>query len=129
MTDPITDMFVRIKNAHAVGKKTVVIPFSNIKQEIAQTLKKTGFIDGFDKKGRGVNKRIEISLSYKDSLPLISDFKRKSKPSQRHYAGWREIYPVKSGFGIGIFSTSGGIMSGEEARKKRLGGEYLVEIW
>lgn len=129
MTDPITDMFVRIKNAQAVDKKTVAFPFSRLKQEVAKVLKNEKFIDDFSRKGRGVNKRIEITLSYRDGLARITNFRRRSKPGQREYLGYRKLFPIKSGYGIAVISTSRGVMSNRETKKNKLGGEVLVEVW
>lgn len=129
MTDPIADMLTRIKNAQAVGKDTVFIPFSKLKHEITRVLKDEQLIAGFAKKGRGVNKRIEITLLYQNDAPRISDFRRISKPSQRQYSGHQKLFPVRSGFGISVLSTSKGIMSDKEARKNHLGGEVLFEAW
>lgn len=129
VTDPITDMFVRIKNAQAVNKNTVSLPYSKLKQEIAEVLKRERFIADFTKKGRGTQKHLEILLAYKDGRPIISDFKRRSTPGQRYYLGWREIFPLKSGYGVGVVSTSKGLKSSREARKAKLGGEFLVEVW
>lgn len=129
VNDPITDMFNRIKNAQAVEKKTVVIPFSKLKKEIARVLKSENLIENFDKKGKGVDQRIEITLSYKDDFPGIDNFRRRSKPSQRQYISYKKLFPIKSGYGIAIISTSKGIMSDKEARKSKLGGEFLVELW
>ena len=129
MTDPITDMFNRIKNAQAVNKETVTIPFSKVKQEIARVLKNENFIKDFMKKGRTINRRIEITLSYKEDAPAMDNFKRRSKPGQRLYVGYRDLFPVKNGYGIGIVSTSKGLMSDKEVRKNKIGGELLVEVW
>ncbi len=130
VNDPITDMFIRIKNAQAVNKETVSFPFSKTKQEIANILKKEKLISDFEKKGRGAKKRLELGLSYKSgNLPAITDFKRISKPGQRRYVGRQEIFPVKGGYGLSIISTSRGIMSGKDAKKNKMGGEVLIEVW
>ncbi len=129
MTDPITDMFVRIKNAQAVRKSTVSLPHSQLKQEIVEILKRENFIADFSKKGRGPQRQLELVLSYKNGVPAISDFKRASSPGRRQYIRSRQIFPVKSGYGLGIISTSAGLKSSSEARKAKLGGEYLVEVW
>lgn len=129
MTDPITDMFVRIKNAAAVEKPTVSIPFSKLKFEIARVLKQEGLIDEFTKKGKGVARRLELTLRYHDAVPAFGDFARRSKPGQRRYRTHRKLFPVKGGYGLGILSTPRGIMSDKEARKQKVGGEILVEIW
>lgn len=129
MTDPITDMFVRLKNAAAVGKPTVSIPFSKIKFEIARVLKEEGLIEELTRKGKGAAKRLELTLRYTNALPVFHDFSRRSKPSQRLYRPYRKLFPVKGGYGVGILSTPRGIMSDKEARKQKVGGEILVEVW
>lgn len=129
ITDPITDMFNRIMNAQAVKKETVDIPFSQIKQDIAAVLKRGGFIKDFDKKGRGAQKHLEVELLYKNDLMSFKGFKRISSPGQRIYKSYKEIFPVRNGYGINIVSTSHGIMSGDEARKKKVGGEMLAKVW
>lgn len=116
-------------NAQAVKKKTASIPHSRIKTDIAAVLKRGGFIKDFDKKGKGVHKHITIELSYKKDLPPFHGFKRISSPGQRQYRGYRELFPVHSGFGMSIISTSHGVMSDAEARKNKLGGEILVNVW
>jgi small subunit ribosomal protein S8 len=126
MIDPITDMLNRIRNAQAVSHKTVSIPFSNLKYEIAQILEKQGFVEKVEKKGRNPKRLIEVTLKYPAT---ISGLKRISKPGQRIYAGFKEIKGSKGGYGILIISTPKGLMTGKEARKNKLGGEILCEIW
>jgi small subunit ribosomal protein S8 len=130
MTDPIADMLNRIKNAQAVSHSTVEVPFSNFKYEIAKILEKHGFIEKVEKKGRKVKRVIVITLKYRDKTPAISGLKRVSKPGQRIYLDSSQIKRVKGGYGMAIISTSkGGLMIDKEARKQRLGGEILCEIW
>ena len=126
MTDPIADMLNRIRNAQAVSKETVVIPYSNLKYEIAKILEKQELVGKIERKGRSPKKMIEIALKYPAS---ISCLKRISKPGQRIYARTKEIKPVKGGYGISIVSTPKGLMTNKEARRKKLGGEILCEIW
>jgi len=129
MVDPITDMLNRIRNAQAVGKATVEVPFSNLKYEIARILEREGFIEKTEKKGKKVKKFIEIVLKYENGIPAISGLKRISKPGQRIYLSYQKIKPVKGGYGIAIISTSKGLMTNKEARKNKLGGEVLCEVW
>jgi len=130
MTDPITDMLNRIKNAQAVFRQAVILPFSKMKYEIAMILQKQGFVGEVEKKGRHTKKVIKITLKYsKEKEPLISGLKRISKPGQRIYAAAKEIKPVRGGYGIAIISTSKGLMTDKEARKKKLGGEVICEVW
>ena len=130
MTDPIADMLTRIRNAKAVGKTSVYVPYSKIKMAIANTLEKEGLIESCEKKGKKVRKSIDVRLKYhEDGASYISDMKRISKPSQRIYKGYEELFPVKQGFGIAILSTPEGVMTEKEARRKKVGGEVLCEVW
>lgn len=130
MTDPVTDMLNRIRNAQAVLEETVDIPLSNLKYEVAKILEKGGFVAGVEKKGKKTKKVIEITLKYNEKVPAISGLKRISKPGQRIYKRAKELKPVKGGYGIAIISTSkGGLMTDKEARKQELGGEVICEIW
>ena len=127
--DPIADMLTSIRNAQAVSKETVSFSFSKIKFEIAKLFKKEGFIDKVDKKRRGVKRIIEINLKYDEKKPVISGLKKVSKPGQRLYFRAQEIKSVKSGYGVAIVSTSKGLMTNKEARKQKIGGEIICEIW
>jgi len=129
MTDPISDMLNRIRNAQAVLQETVSIPFSNLKYEIAKILEKKGFVERVEKKGRKTKRTIEISLKYQDKNPAISGLVRVSKPGQRIYTKVKKIKKVKGGYGIAIISTSKGLMIDKEARTQKLGGEVICEIW
>jgi len=129
MSNPISDMLISIKNAQAVGHLTVSVPFSNLKYEIAKILEKEDFIEKVEKKGRGVKKFLEITLKYDGKVPAISDLKRISKSGQRIYLPYKKIKKVKEGLGITIISTSKGLMTNKEARKQKLGGEVICEIW
>ncbi len=137
MTDPITDMLNRIRNAQAVLHPTVSIPFSNLKYEIAKILEKQGFIEKVERKGRKTKKILEITLKYQSFVKdrkeqmgsAISGLKRISKPGQRIYARAKEIKRVQGGYGTTIVSTPKGLMTDKEARKKKLGGEVICEIW
>ena len=126
MTDPIADMLNRIRNAQAVSHETVSIPFSRIKYEIASIIHKEGFIKDVEKKGRKEKRVIKITFS-EDFL--ISGLRRVSKSGQRLYVSHKDIKPVRGGYGISIISTSKGLMSNKEARKNKLGGEIICEIW
>lgn len=128
--DPISDFLIRIKNAVAVSKETVVIPHSKFKMEIAKVLKNEGFIGDAAKKGKKAKKIIEISLKYgENGKAAIEDLKIVSKPGRRVYRKYNELRPVKYGFGISLVSTPRGLMTNLEAKKRKLGGEVLCEIW
>ena len=129
MTDPIADMLNRIRNAQAVLHQTVNIPFSNLKYEIAELLKKHGFVEKVERKGKKINKTIEITLKYEGKTPVISGLKRISKPGQRIYKGSKELRRVRGGYGIAVISTPKGLMTNKEARRQKIGGEVLAEIW
>jgi small subunit ribosomal protein S8 len=130
MTDPIADMLTRIRNANAVGHEKVEIPGSNIKRAIAQILKDEGFIrdaEFIDDDKQGV---IRLFLKYgKNNERVITGLKRISKPGLRVYVGHDNIPRVLGGLGIAILSTSLGIMTDKEARKKRVGGEVICYVW
>jgi len=127
--DPISDMLTSIRNTLAVRQPTVKIPFSKLKYEIAKILEKEKFIEKAEKKGRKTKASIEITLKYTDNLPVISGLKKISKPGQRIYSDWKKIKKVKGGYGIAIISTSKGLMTDREAKKQRVGGEVICEIW
>ncbi len=129
MTDPITDMLNQIRNAKAVGKTEVLLPFSKLKNEIALILAREGFLGEIKKVVKGKNKILKINLKYDNQVPAVEGLKRVSKPGQRIYAGVHEIKKVQGGFGISIISTPKGLMTNKEARKAKLGGEVLLEIW
>ena len=127
--DPIADMLTSIRNAQAVSKETVKVPFSKVKFGIAKVLEREGFLRRVERKGRKTQKYIEITLKYKEKKPAILGLKKISKPGQRIYLGARKIQPIKSGYGISIVSTSQGLKTDREARKENLGGEIICQVW
>ncbi|MBM4177433.1 30S ribosomal protein S8 [Candidatus Gribaldobacteria bacterium] len=127
--DPITDMFNRIKNAQAVKKQNVDIPSSNLKLSILEVLKERGMIEDFKKKGKKPHQVIKIYLKYKDNSYGVEGFKRVSKPGQRIYKKAKEIKAVRSGYGLALISTNKGLLSDEQAKKQKVGGEVMVEVW
>ena len=127
--DPIADMLTLIRNSIAVKHLTVEVPFSKLKYEVIKILEKNGFIEKSEKKGRKTKKTIQITLKYSDNLPVILGLRKVSKSGQRIYVGSAEIKKVKGGKGISIISTSKGLMIGKEARKQKLGGEIICEVW
>ena len=129
MTDPIADMLTHIRNAYAVKKETVSLPYSKFKYGLAQILVKEGFIAEVERKGRGTNKVLSLKLNYIDGEATVTNFLRISKPGQRVYAGYREISKARRSFGTTILSTPKGLFTDKEARKNKLGGEILCEIW
>ena len=130
MTDPIADMLVRVKNAAAVKKPTVLLPYSKIKWELAGILKEAGYLSSVERRGRKNRKLMELELTYlSDGSAKIHGAKRISKPSRRLYRPVRDIKKVKEGRGLAVISTSRGLMNDNEARKSRLGGEVICEVW
>lgn len=129
MNDPITDVLNRIKNAQAVSHPTVDVPFSKIKYKIIEILAKEGFIKKFETKGKKTRKIIRITLKYIGNTPVISGLKRISKPGRRAYLPYGKIKKVRGGYGIVIISTSKGLRTGKEAKKQKLGGEVICEVW
>lgn len=129
MLDPITDMLNQIRNALAVQKPEVSVSFSNLKYEIAKVLAEEGFAGEIKKAAKGKNKIMKIVLKYDNDTSAISGLKRVSKQGQRIYGKWPEIKRVRGGYGVSIISTPKGLMTNKEARKQKLGGEILLEVW
>uniref|UniRef100_A0A7V4N3G5 Small ribosomal subunit protein uS8 n=1 Tax=Thermodesulfobacterium geofontis TaxID=1295609 RepID=A0A7V4N3G5_9BACT len=130
MTDPIGDMLIRLKNALMARHKSVIVSASKIKLEIARILKEEGYIEDYKYIKEGTQPKIEIILKYDENKrPVIAGVKRISKPGRRIYKGYRDLPKVFDGFGIAIISTSQGIMTDHEARKRKVGGEVICEIW
>ncbi len=129
--DPIADMITAIRNANERALRSVRVPHSNIKAEIARVLKEEGFIE--DYRVEGEKKRdLVIVMKYKGKRgkdPVIEGIERVSTPGRRVYVGASEIPRVRSGLGVAILSTSRGVLTGKQARALRLGGELLVEVW
>src|SRR3989344_5883647 len=124
VTDPIADFIIRLKNASAVKKHTVSVPFSALKMAVAEKLKDAGYVKAVEKKGKKVRKTLDVTLHYReDGTHVISDVKRISKPGRRMYKSVHEIQPVRYGHGALILSTPKGIKTDTEARKEKVGGE------
>jgi small subunit ribosomal protein S8 len=128
MTDPISDMLTRIRNAQACGKNMVSMPSSKLKAAIAQVLKDEGYIDQFAVRETGPKRDIEISLKYYAGQPVIEKLERVSRPGLRIYRGVEEIPKVLNGLGIAIVSTSRGVMTDRKARSQGVGGEVLCIV-
>jgi small subunit ribosomal protein S8 len=129
VTDPIADMLTRIRNAIAVGHERVSMPSSKIKVGIAQILKDEGFIDRFEVSD-AQQKELELVLRYGPRRrAAIVGIKRVSKPGHRVYRGAGELPRVQGGLGVAVVSTSQGLLPDREARRRRLGGEVVCEVW
>ena len=138
MTDPIADMLTRIRNAAAAGKSDIVLPMSKIKMSIGKILEREGWVqkceeimaDAKADSKKTIFKELRIVLKYKKTgRSAITALKRASKPSLRVYAGKDNLPKVLNGFGMAIISTSQGLMTGKEARSKKIGGEVVCEIY
>ena len=130
MTDPVADMLARINNATRARYDSVEIPSSKIKRELAGILKSEGYIEDVEEHGEGINQILRLTLKYGDEQQSrITGVKRVSKPGLRVYAGVGDLPQVLGGMGTAIISTSSGIMSDREARKKKVGGEILAFVW
>ncbi|MDH3247358.1 MAG: 30S ribosomal protein S8 [Acidimicrobiia bacterium] len=130
MTDPIADMLTRVRNAAAVGHKTVVLPSSRMKESLAEILVSEGYIDRYEVKEAGAGKQLTLVMRYGDRRnPAITGVTRVSKPGHRIYRGASEIPRVQGGLGVAVVSTSQGLLPDREARRRRLGGEIVCEVW
>ncbi len=135
MLDPISDMLTRIRNAQKAGKKEVSFPASKLKLAIISVLKEHGFVSEWKEKEvkKGIN-YLRVFLKYnqisrKIKEPAIKGIDRVSKEGKRVYVRKNDIHKIKSGYGLALISTSRGVLSGEDARKKGLGGEYICKVW
>jgi small subunit ribosomal protein S8 len=129
VSDPIADFLTRVRNATRSGKAEVVAPFSKMRGELARILKEEGFVSSVaveTVEGRPV---LQIGLKYVGNRSVITDLQRVSRPGLRRYVGATEIPRVLSGVGISILSTSSGVMSSREAKRKNVGGELLAFVW
>ncbi len=130
VTDPIADMLTRIRNAVAVGHERVAMPASKLQVNIAKILVDEGFIDRFELSENGHRSELELVLRYAERRrPVILGLKRVSRPGHRVYAGADDLPRVQGGLGVAVVSTSQGLMPDREARKRRLGGEIVCEVW
>ncbi len=128
LTDPISDFLTRFKNAARAGNEEFTAPYSKIKADIAEILKQEGYLWKYEVV-TGERTELKVSPKFVDGRPVLTDLKRVSKPGRRQYVGSQEIPRVLSGLGISILSTSKGVMSGASAKRQKLGGEILANIW
>jgi small subunit ribosomal protein S8 len=123
------DILTQIKNAQGANQESIKVPFSNMDLAVLEVLEKNQFVESVSKKGRMPKRIIEVRLKYKNGEGAIHGVKFYSKPSRRLYASYQKIKPVRQGVGLVVVSTSKGIMDGREARKQKVGGQLLFEIW
>lgn len=128
-SDPIADMLTRIRNAQCAGLEELQMPGSRMKNEIARIFKTEGYIENYQS-ADDLRKTLSLALKYTaDGEPVIRGIRRESRPGLRRYCGWKEIPRVLGGLGTSVVSTSQGVMSGREARRRKLGGEIVCSIW
>ena len=127
VTDPISDFIIRIKNAGRVHKESVSLPYSKLKEAIANVLVAEGYLKSASKKKSGIS--LDVVLNYHNGESKIKEVQRISKSSRRIYKGFEDIHPTKGGFGKTIFSTPKGILTDRQAIRERVGGEVLFKIW
>jgi small subunit ribosomal protein S8 len=128
MTDTISDMLTRIRNASRVQLPAVEVPHSRMKESIAHILKKEGYVSEVAVEGK-VPRKLTLKLKYEGKRSVIEGLRRVSTPGLRRYVGATDIPLVRGGLGISVVSTSQGVMTGTQARKNNLGGELLCYIW
>ena len=129
MTDPVADMLTRIRNACMAGHRRVDMPKSQFKTEIARLLHDNHFIRDYKVLDDGRHGLLRIYLKYHEDAPVIHEFRRVSRPGLRRYVRAREIPRVKNGLGMAILSTPRGVMSDQDARRARVGGELVAVLW
>jgi small subunit ribosomal protein S8 len=130
MNDSISDMLTRIRNAGRALQPAVEMPHSKIKESIANVLKQEGYVATVEvENANKVQKKIKVQLKYQGKKTVMEGLRRVSSPGRRVYVGAQDIPRVRGGLGVAILSTSEGVMSGTEARKKNLGGELLCFVW
>jgi small subunit ribosomal protein S8 len=130
MTDPVADMLTRVRNANQALHDQVTMPASKLKAELAKLLESEGYIVGWEESGEGKDKTLLVKLKYdKSRRQVISGLRRISKPGRRVYVDRDSIPKVLGGMGVAVISTSQGLLTGQEARRRGVGGEILCEVW
>jgi len=128
-TDPIADMLTRIRNAINVRKNEVSLPHSKIKESVARLLQESNFIDGVSVAEAPIGKTLVVKINDEDSNARITEIVRMSKPGRRHYVNAKDIPTVKRGRGVVIISTSKGLMTGDQAKAQKVGGELICKVY
>ncbi len=127
--DPIADMLTGIRNASAVENETASIPFSKLSFAVGEILAREKWVKELVMQGKKARKTFDIMLKYSGKTPAITGIRRVSKPGKRVYKGWRDLRPVRQGYGMLVISTPAGLCTDKEARKLKVGGEVLLEVW
>ncbi len=127
--DTISNLIISLKNAQKAKHTTVTFAYSKMTMSILESIKKHGFVTSIEKTGKDLKKKVIVTLKYEDGAPAITDVKRISKQSQRMYVGYKDIKPVRNGYGMVVLSTPAGILNDKEAIKSKIGGEILFTMW
>ena len=129
-TDPIADMLTRIRNANTALHPQVSMPSSKLKEEVAKILASEGFLDSYKVEDAKVGKKLTVTLRYSnDRDRVLNGIRRISSPGRRVYKGATDLERVRGGIGVSIVSTSDGLLTDREARRRKVGGEVLCEVW
>ena len=123
------DLLPKIKNAGMARKKTFLTSYSSMDIAVGNILVKAEYLHSVEEKTIGKKKYIEVQLAYQEGKSVLNDFRLLSKPSRHLYSGYREMRAIKQGYGLAVISTSQGVMSGAQAKKEKVGGERLFEVW
>jgi len=128
--DPVADFLTQIRNGLGARHKSIEVPASRLKLEIARILKEEGYIASYKLAEEGAHRKLEVRLRYgNNNEPIISTIQRVSRPGRRVYVGHQDVPRVMGGLGINILTTPQGVMTGRQARQQKVGGEVLCEIW
>lgn len=127
--DTLAQLITALKNGGAAGKATVVVPHSGVNENVLHLLVREGYLESYAKRNKKGARQIDVTLKYIDGASRIHDTRRVSRSSLRIYRGFRNLFPFKQGKGLRIISSPSGIMTDREARKRKVGGEVLCEIW
>ncbi|MDK1010647.1 MAG: 30S ribosomal protein S8 [Actinomycetota bacterium] len=129
-TDPVADMLTRIRNANMALHPETTMPSSKLKEEIARILSEEGFIDSWKTQDAEVGVELVVTMRYdSDRKPVLQGIERVSKPGRRVYKGAMDVARVRGGIGVSVMSTSSGVMTDRDARRRNVGGEVLFKVW
>lgn len=129
VNDPVGDMLTQIRNAAMAGKKVIELPHSKLKTAVSRILASEGYLESVETIGESPWKQLRLVLAYQEGRPVIIGVRRVSKPGLRWYVNQKTIPKVMGGMGMAIVSTPLGVMTGKDARAKKIGGELLCEVW
>lgn len=129
-SDPIADMLTRLRNGARANREVVNVPASRMKRDLARVLQREGFLTAVDETAEGVRRTLHLRLKYAgEGEPVLQGLKRVSRPGCRRYTGTERMPRVRSGIGMAVLTTSAGLMTDREARRKGIGGEVICQVW